>query len=469
MQTSLAEFEKIIDAPSEDRALEFKKAETQFDLTKLFRRCVAIGNEGGGKIILGVTDKRPRKVIDTKAFPNIGKIEADIFAKLQIRVVVEELKHPDGRVVIFHVPTRAIGSAFSFEGQYLMRVGEETQPMSPDRLRAIFSEGKPNWASRIAMENCTSDTVVQNLDTQKYFDLLKQPVPTTRDAVLERFQSESLIVKNGDSWSITNLGAIAFAKDLRAFESLSRRGARVIVYRGKGKLDTRLDQTGYKGIAVGFEGLVDFVFSHVPANEVVTKALREERQMFPRIAIRELIANALIHQDFEETGTSVRIELYDDRVEISNPGKPMIPVDRFIDEYQSRNESLSDLMRRLRICEAKSSGIDQVVHAAEVYQLPAPDIRVGEVHTSVVLFAHKDFEDMDRSERIRACYQHCCLRWVMNEKMTNQSLRDRFGLPDNKNESISRILRETMETGRIKLADVSVTSTRYRSYIPSWA
>ena len=147
----------------------------------------------------------------------------------------------------------------------------------------------------------------------------------------------------------------------------------------------------------------------------------------------------------------------------------MIPVDRFIDEYQSRNESLSDLMRRLRICEAKSSGIDQVVHAAEEYQLPAPDIRVGEVHTSVVLFAHKDFEDMDRSERIRACYQHCCLRWVMNEKMTNQSLRDRFGLPDNKNESISRILRETMETGRIKLADVSVTSTRYRSYIPSWA
>ena len=147
----------------------------------------------------------------------------------------------------------------------------------------------------------------------------------------------------------------------------------------------------------------------------------------------------------------------------------MIPVDRFIDEYQSRNESLSDLMRRLRICEAKSSGIDQVVHAAEEYQLPAPDIRVGEVHTSVVLFAHKDFEDMDRSERIRACYQHCCLRWVMNEKMTNQSLRDRFGLPDEKTESVSRIIREALIAKRIKLGDPNVTSHRYRSYIPIWA
>lgn len=162
------------------------------------------------------------------------------------------------------------------------------------------------------------------------------------------------------------------------------------------------------------------------------QALRREVKMFPEIAVRELVANALIHQDLTESGASVMVELYDDRMEISNPGKPFIPPDRFIDEYRSRNERLADLMRRLGVCEEKGSGVDKVIQAAEVYQLPAPDFRVGEVRTSVVLFAHKDFEQMDKSDRIRATYQHCCLRYVMNEKMTNQSLRERFKLPEKK-------------------------------------
>src|SRR5205823_9914990 len=128
------------------------------------------------------------------------------------------------------------------------------------------------------------------------------------------------------------------------------------------------------------------------------QSLRREVKMFPEIAVRELVANALIHQDFAESGTSVMIEIYDDRMEISNPGKPFIPPDRFIDEYQSRNERLADLMRRLGICEEKGSGIDKVVHSAEVYQLPAPDFRVGERRTIVVLFGHKRFEEMDRTD-----------------------------------------------------------------------
>lgn len=191
--------------------------------------------------------------------------------------------------------------------------------------------------------------------------------------------------------------------------------------------------------------------------------------MFPDIAIRELVANALIHQDFRETGTSVVVEVYSDRIEISSPGKPFIPPERFIDEYQSRNERLADLMRRVGICEEKGSGIDKVVHSAEVYQLPAPDIRVGERRTTVVLFAHKLFQDMDRSDRIRACYQHCSLRYVMNERMSNQTLRERFKLPEDKSETVSRIIRETTEAGLVKLDNPEIASRRYARYIPFWA
>jgi ATP-dependent DNA helicase RecG len=166
---------------------------------------------------------------------------------------------------------------------------------------------------------------------------------------------------------------------------------------------------------------------------------------------------------------SVMIEIYSDRMEISNPGKPFISPDRFIDEYKSRNERIADLMRRLGICEEKGSGIDKVIDAAEIFQLPAPDFRVSEKRTSAILFGHKDFEEMDRNDRIRATYQHCCLRYVMNEKMTNQSLRDRFRLPEKKSESVSRAIRDALELGIIRLFDPQQTSLRYRSYVPSWA
>jgi len=114
------------------------------------------------------------------------------------------------------------------------------------------------------------------------------------------------------------------------------------------------------------------------------------------------------------------------------------------------------------ICEEKGSGVDKVIEAAEAYQLPAPDFRVGEKRTTAILFSHREFEDMDRNDRIRATYQHCCLRYVMNQKMTNQSLRARFRLPENRTESVSRTLRETVEAGKIKLADPEQRSLRYR-------
>jgi ATP-dependent DNA helicase RecG len=191
--------------------------------------------------------------------------------------------------------------------------------------------------------------------------------------------------------------------------------------------------------------------------------------MFPEIAIRELVANAMVHQDFQESGTSVMIEIYDDRMEISNPGVPFIPIDRFIDEYQSRNERLADMMRRFGICEEKGSGVDKVISAAEAFQLPAPDFREGSRRTTAVLFAHRDLDDMNRQDRIRACYQHCVLRYVTNESMTNQSFRERLKLPEGKVATVSQIIAATVDSGRIKAADPNQTSTRYRNYIPYWA
>ncbi len=453
----------------EDERLEFKEAKASYDTGKLMRYCVALGNEGGGKLVLGVSDRLPRQVVGTMAFQNTGAIQKQILDKVGFRVDVEEVAHPDGRILLFHVPSRPRGTAYQYEGAYLMRSGEHLVAMTEDRLRAIFNEGGPDFLSELAVDERSAADVVRLLSTQTYFDMMNIPQPAAREAVLDRLQRENLIVPRAGAYGITNLGAILFAKSLEDFPTIRRKAPRVIVYQGLGKLLTKFDQTGTVGYAVGFTGLIDFVNSHVKINEIVGKALRREVKMFPLIAIRELVANALIHQDFAETGASVMIELYDDRMEISNPGKPFIPVDRFIDEYQSRNERLADLMRRMGVCEEKGSGVDQVVASIEEWQLPAPDFRESGRRTTAILFAHQNFEDMTTDDKVRACYQHCALRYVMNQKMSNQSLRERFKLPVGKSESASRIIRETLDRGLIKLDDPASTSKRYARYIPRWA
>ncbi len=239
--------------------------------------------------------------------------------------------------------------------------------------------------------------------------------------------------------------------------------------KGDSKLKTRSDTVGSKGYAVGFQGLVRHIMTQLPQNEVIEDALRKESKLVSEVVIRELVANALIHQDFEETGMSPLVEVYSNRVEISNPGEPIVPVDRFIDGYQSRNERLADLMRRFGICEKKSSGIDRVVETAEVLQLPAPDFQAELKRTVVIIYGPRSFKQMSHNDKIRACYQHCVLQWVLRCQMTNQSLRERFGLSGSRSNTISQIITTAMEQDWVKLDPVAPNSKKYARYLPIWA
>jgi ATP-dependent DNA helicase RecG len=473
MTTTLDTLARWLNAPSETERLEFKEAKQQFDSTKLMRYFVALANEGGGHVVLGVSDKPPRRVVGSLAYAaasDLNQFKARVVEKLRLRVDATELQHPDGRVLVFEVPSRPQGVPIEFEGAYLMRAGEDLVPMTSDRLRRIFDEGQPDWLMEPAREGASADEVVALLDTQGYFDLLKQPYPTSRDGVLAKLEAEGLIESHASGFTITNLAALLLAKRLEAFSpALARKAPRVVIYEGTNKLQTREDKPGSRGYAVGFEGLVEFVHSAAPQNHFIEQAVREEVKMFPKQALRELIANALVHQDFSATGASVMVEMYADRVEISNPGVPPIDVQRFIDEFRSRNERLADLMRRFGLCEEKGSGVDKVVAAAEVYQLPAPDFRVSSQRTTAVLFAHQDFTSMTKSDRVRACYQHCCLLYVSNRQMSNQSLRERFKLAENKAATVSLVIAAAKEAGLVKPDQSDSNSTRYARYLPFWA
>lgn len=160
--------------------------------------------------------------------------------------------------------------------------------------------------------------------------------------------------------------------------------------KGNNKLETEKEFVGQKRYAVGFEELINYINDRLPSNEVLGDTFRKEVKMFPEIAIRELIANSLIHQDFKVSGSSPSIEIFKDRIEISNPGNPIIDTLRLIDEMpRSRNEVLASYMKRMGICEERGSGIDKVINASEVWQLPAPKFISESNYFKATLFAHK--------------------------------------------------------------------------------
>lgn len=360
----------------------------------------------------------------------------------------------------------------SFRGEHFIRVGSYKKRLDehPEREREIWRiENTPVFENGIAYDNASEEDVLQFIDYPAFFELLKLPLPDNRKGIISRLLQEKVIVKTPKAYQIRNLGAILFAKDLNYFDSISRKALRVIFYKGNNRIHTIKEQIGVKGYAVGFEGLVKYLDEQLPSNEIIDKALRKRVSLYPLLAIRELVANALIHQDFSIKGSSPMVEVFSNRIEITNPGKPLIDPLRFVDHNpESRNEILARFMRRLNICEERGSGIDKVVFECEYNQLPAPEIIVGDNFTRIILYAHKTLRQMDKQDKVRACYLHACLRYVSGEYMTNQSLRQRFGIEEQNYPMASRIISDTIKEGLIKDYDIESKSKKYAKYVPYW-
>lgn len=380
----------------------------------------------------------------------------------------------DGKNVILLEISRAYSHPVKFRNVDYIRVESNKKKLKdyPDTERelwAIFSK-KP-FEAMIAMENASGDFVLRKLDYSAYFEMLDTDLPSDKEKILNALIDDEMLVKSETgNYNITNLGAILFARRLSDFPSLERKAVRVVKYEGNNRTSSASkEQIGGKGYANGFEGLIDFINNLLPSNEVLGKALRKVVPMYPEVAVRELVANALIHQNFFMQGTSPMIEIFSDRLEITNPGAPLIDKIRFVDHPPiSRNEKLASFMRRIGVCEERGSGFDKVVFETEFYQLPAPEVEIYNDHTKVILFAHKTFAKMSKEDRYRACYLHACLKRVNREYMTNSSLRERFNIEAKNISMISRLLNETCAAGLIKISPDS-TSDKTRKYLPFWA
>jgi len=289
--------------------------------------------------------------------------------------------------------------------------------------------------------------------------------------MLARLADDTLIVADAaGKWNITNLGAILFARNLEKFKTLARKAVRLIVYEGKGRLQTSREQIIRKGYACGFQATLEQIKALLPRKEAVGPGgIRMEVPLYPEPAIRELIPNALIHQDFAVTGSGPMVEIFSDRMEITNPGLPLVKTERFLDcPPRSRNEALASVMRRVGICEERGSGVDKVVAETERHQLPAPLFETPDGFTRAILFTHRPFRDMNSADRMRACYLHACLRFVERDPMTNSSLRTRLGISEKNKAMVSRVISDAAEKGLIKPEDPE-QGKKYAKYIPHWA
>lgn len=479
----VALLEQLIALPKETEWVEFKhnneNPQEIGEYISALANSATLHGQNSAYSVWGVDDET-HQILGTQFKPRKKKIGNEELENWLLRLLdpkinfkIYEFTFQFKDVVLLEIPS-ATHQPVRFSGEEYIRVGSykkklKDYPEKEKELWGLFSY--QTFEKKIALENITADEVLAKINYPSYFELTNQNLPDTKQGILDRLAAEKLIhIKPSNYYEITNLGAILFAKKLTYFERLWRKAIRVIIYRGKNRINTQREEQFDKGYAVGFEEIVKFINNQLPENEQIGEALRKNIKIYPEIAIRELVANAIIHQDFNMTGVSSTIEIFADRMEIRNPGEPLVETMRFIDlPPKSRNEDLAAFMRRINICEERGSGIDKVIDSVEMFQLPAPEFNVKSQHTEAILFTYREFKEMDKSDRIRACYQHACLRFVCREQMTNESLRKRFAIDDKNYSMASRIIADTINEGLIKPYDLNNKSKKHAKYVPFWA
>ncbi len=483
LERDIALIDELRSQTAEHSILEFKQGNDEPKL--IAKLCSALSNAARieqrdcAYVLWGIHNE-DRRVVGTHFDPDSKTVGNQVFQlwlaqrlSPSIAFSFRSVAHPDGKVVILEIPA-ATTAPVAFDDIAYVRIGSATPKLTdyPEHFQKLINNLRPfTWEKGIALSFLSEDQVLNLLDYPAYFKLTGQNLADNRQGIFERLEADQLLTKDvGGHWNITNLGAILFAHDLDQFDStIARKAVRFVAYEGSNKATTVTHrQDGKKGYATGFAGLVGYINNLLPLNEHIGEAFREPHRLYPEIAIRELIANALIHQDMTITGTGPQLELFADRLEITNPGKPLIKTDRMIDlPPRSRNEALAALMRRMGLCEEQGSGLDKVIISAELFQLPAPRFHADENSMQATLYAPRPFAKMTVDERIRACYQHAVIKYLDGgQRMKNISLCERLGIDSKKNAAqATPVLKATLEQGLIKLADEEHPRA---GYVPNW-
>jgi ATP-dependent DNA helicase RecG len=464
---------------------ELNEIDWKLDLSsnnkKLTHHLSAFANHpGGGYLAFGIDDKTGTVVgIATEKIGGIVERLASLSrdtvnpeAKLDHTVIT----YRGETVLIVHIRESSIKPVHlktgSIEDTHI-RTGGTTRIATRHEVAGLMLNSKAvRYEELHASKLLDRDEILSLIDYQAILELLNRPTTISAEEALSWMVQERMLEQiDGSGYYITNFGAITAAKNLSQFDGLERKAIRVIKYSGLNKVTTEREQTGQKGYAIGFSGLIGFIEAMLPHSEVIKKALRTETCIYPPIALRELIANSLVHQDFSVKGKSPMIEVYENRIEISNPGRllPSKKIDRLIGTNpESRNDLLAAAMRRYKICEERGSGLIKALDAIELFGLPPLQFEQGENYFKVTMFSPKTFAEMTPRERIEACYQHATLKYLSGGGMTNTTLRERLKVPEKSRSMISRVIKDATDAGKVKAKNPDNPSTKFTEYVPYW-
>lgn len=436
----------------------------------------ALASQDQGFLIWGVEDE-VHAVVGTRFRPHSATKGAEELQSWLLHEIdphidfsMHEVDVDGNRVVVLRVAA-ASKHPVKFKHVGWVRVGSSTKPLNrhPEHERRLWEVlGAYAFEEGTASGDMSRDDVLQALDYPAYFHLHGLPLPSGAAAMLEALEHAQLILHNVENqWQITNAGALMYARDLRDFPNLARKAGRVVQYQGASRVVGKKELVLQRGYAVSFQDLVAHVAGLLPASEVIPESgLRLDVLQFPQLAIRELVANALIHQDLTVTGAGPMIEVFDDRLEVTNPGRPLLDPQRFIDlPPRSRNDLIGREMRLIGVAEERGSGWDKIAFEIELHQLPPALIEVSDSQTRVTLFAPQPLTKMGRADRVRAVYQHACLRYVSNEATNNASVRKRFGIAERNKAAATRIIKEAVQDGLVSAHDPNAGPRSIR-YVP---
>jgi ATP-dependent DNA helicase RecG len=472
--------ERLLSEPRESEWLEFKLNNSNVHEIGAYVSALAnsamLADKDRGFLVFGVEDKT-RKKLGTTIKLNDLKKGAENFTNWVTRMI-------EPRLMMEFLDFEYDGSPFSilciepsydrpvkFCGTEYIRIGENLKKLAefPHHERSLWlMTSRRKFEEAIALTNQDADAIPELLDIDAFYTLLSEQVPGNISEVIRRFQNRGLLRDNMENkFDITNLGAILLAKDVSRFPSISGKAVRVVNYAGRDKSKSDFEREARMGYAAGFANMMRWLMRRLPKEERYINGVRRSVARYPEIAIREIIANALIHQDFTVSGSGPLIEIYSDRIEFTNPGNSLIATDRLLDERRSRNEKLASLMRDLNICEERGSGLDKAMIEIEQLHLPAPEFVSSANSMRVILFGPRPFNKMSKQEKLRAGFYHCILRWLIHDYMSNATLRERFSLADEDYQATSTIISELIHGGRIIPAEEG-QGRRNARYVPYW-
>lgn len=471
----------LFPVPQELNELDWKQ-DLSGNKEKLKKHLSAFSNyAGGGFIVFGVEDKTGHLLdITSELSEKISSLISEL-ARTGVDPAIStnffSLNFKDHHLYVCHISESVEKPVYVKSNQMIetpfIRAGGTSRPMTREEIRYTTMNSRH---LRYEEMPALLPTEIEN-DWEPFFDFsqiqnrLKRNSFSSKESWYEFLYNLKLLIKTDAKFLPTNLAIITAAKDFSHFPGYEKLDVRIIAYRGINKFDVKLDRSFVQGYSLCLDQLIEEIMKLIPIHEQIKSATRLSTPEMPELAIREIISNAVIHRDYHIANSRLLIEIYSNRIEVTNPGSLVseVSIDRLIDHpSKTRNEVLADLMRNLGFAEERGSGIDKAVGICETLGLPPLRFINEQDYFKAIIYSLKPFSEMDKYERIEAVYQHACLNHVITSKTTNKSIRERFKFSDKDSTKVTRLINDVLKSKKIKLANPEATRKDYH-YIPYWA